>query len=45
MEQFEKAFIKVIEELGNPKHIKPEKEVIEGKKIPRNKYFHLLLDD
>ena len=39
MEQFEKAFIKVIEELGNPKHIKPEKEVEEGEKFPESNIF------
>lgn len=39
MEQFEKAYIKVIEELGNPQHIKPEKEVEEGRKFPETNVF------
>jgi aspartate aminotransferase len=39
MEQFEKAYIKVIEELGNPKHIKPEKEVEGGTKFPETNVF------
>ena len=39
MEQFKKAYIKVIEELGSPKYIKPEKEVEEGKKFPETNAF------
>ena len=39
MEQFKKAYIKVIEELGSPLYIKPEKEVEEGKKFPETNAF------
>ena len=39
MEQFKKAYIKVIEELGSPLYIKPEKEVEEGKKFPETNVF------
>ena len=39
MEQFEKAYVKVIEELGSPKHIKPEKEVEVGTKFPETNAF------
>ena len=34
MEQFEKAYTKVIAELGNASHVKPEKEVDPNKKFP-----------
>ena len=39
MKQFEKAYVKVIEELKDPKHIKPEKEVEEGIKFPETNTF------
>ena len=36
MEQFEKAYIKVISELGKSSHIKREKEIDNSKKFPEN---------